>query len=142
MCNRVLLLFGKLPQWNLHVNCHVNGTRFQSGLRFQTGLSSLWVSCKRALAENMSSKFQESQEFGSEKDRYFLKILRWYQKLVRDYMQGKLFSYFLNNAVITCLYGLKISEIIEIEHIFQSKAFFHLSGNLPTSCFSALKYFK
>ena len=35
--------------WNLHVNCHVNGT-FQSGLRFQTGLSSLRVpSCKRAL---------------------------------------------------------------------------------------------
>ena len=43
MCNRVLLLFGKLPQWNLHVNCHVNRTRFQ------TGLSSLRVSCKRAL---------------------------------------------------------------------------------------------
>ena len=42
MCNRVLLLFGKLPQWNLHVNCYVNGTTFQSGLRFQTGLSSLW----------------------------------------------------------------------------------------------------
>ena len=49
MCNRVLLLFGKLRQWNLHVNCHVNGTRFQSGLRFQTGLSSLRASCKRAL---------------------------------------------------------------------------------------------
>ena len=49
MCNRVLLLFGRLPHWNLHVNCHVNGTTFQSGLRFQTGLSSLWVSCKRAL---------------------------------------------------------------------------------------------
>ena len=49
MCNRVLLLFGELPQGNLHVNCHVNGTKFQSGLRFQTGLSSLRVSCKRAL---------------------------------------------------------------------------------------------
>ena len=49
MCNRALLLFGKLPQWNLHVNCHVNGTTFQSGLRSQTGLSSLRVSCKRAL---------------------------------------------------------------------------------------------
>ena len=49
MCNRALLLFGKLPQWNLHVNCHVNRTTFQSGLRFQTGLSSLRVSCKRAL---------------------------------------------------------------------------------------------
>ena len=49
MCNRVLPLFEKLLQWNLHVNCHVNGTTFQSGLRFQTDLSSLWVSCKRAL---------------------------------------------------------------------------------------------
>ena len=48
MCSRALLLFGELPQWNLYVICHVNGT-FQSGLRFQTGLSSLRVSCKRAL---------------------------------------------------------------------------------------------
>ena len=55
MCSRVLLLFGKLPQWNLHVNCHVNGTTFQSGLGFQTGLSSLRVSCKRALrSRNLS----------------------------------------------------------------------------------------
>ena len=46
MCNRVLLLFGKFRQWNFHVNCHVNGTTFQSSLRFQTGLSSLRVSCK------------------------------------------------------------------------------------------------
>ena len=53
MCNRVLLWFGKLPQWNIHINgtifesdlrfqgcwrwnCHVNGTTFQSCLRFQT----------------------------------------------------------------------------------------------------------
>ena len=50
MCNRVLLLLGKLPQSNLYVNCHVNGTTFQSGLRFKTGLSSLPVSCKRALS--------------------------------------------------------------------------------------------
>ena len=49
MCNRALLLFGKSRQWNFHVNCHVNKTRFQSGLRFQTGLSSLRVSCKLAL---------------------------------------------------------------------------------------------
>ena len=45
MCNRILLRFGKLPQQN-----HVNGTIFQSGLRPQTGLSSLWVSCKRTLS--------------------------------------------------------------------------------------------
>ena len=37
------------------------------------------------------------------------------------------------------LYGLKISEKIEIEHVFQSKAFFHLSSNLHTSCLSAFK---
>ena len=49
MCNRVLLLFGKLQEWNLHVNYHVNGTTFYSGLRLQTGLSSLRVSYKCAL---------------------------------------------------------------------------------------------
>ena len=43
MCKRVLHFFGKLPQWNLYVNCHVNGT-------FQSGLSSLRVSCKRDLS--------------------------------------------------------------------------------------------
>ena len=49
MCNRALLLFGKMPQRNFYVNCHENGKTFQSGLRFQTGLSSLRDSCKRAL---------------------------------------------------------------------------------------------
>ena len=82
-------------------------------------------------------EFGESRFGGSEKDRYFLKILKWWRKLVRDYKRGKLVSYFLNNAAKTCLYGLNISENIEIEHIFQSKAFVHLSGNLHTSCFSA-----
>ena len=47
----VLPLFGKLPQWNLHVNCHVSGRTFQSGLRFETGLSLLQVSCKRTLRD-------------------------------------------------------------------------------------------
>ena len=49
MHNRVLLLFRKMSQWNLYVNCHVHGTTFRSGLRFQTGLSSLRISCKRGL---------------------------------------------------------------------------------------------
>ena len=44
-------------------------------------------------------------------------------------------SYFLKNTVKTCLYGLNISGNIKIEHIFQSKAFFHISG---THIFSAL----
>ena len=39
--------------WDLKWNCHVNGTTFQSGLRFQTGLSSLRVSCKRAHTEHL-----------------------------------------------------------------------------------------
>ena len=85
-------------------------------------------------------KFQESGEsrFGSsEKDRYLLKILKWQHKLVQDYKQGKLVSYFLNNATKACLHGLNISENIEIEHIFQSKTFFHLTGNLNTSRSSA-----
>ena len=82
-------------------------------------------------------EFYESRFGGSENDRYFLKILKWQYKLVRDYKLGKLVSYFLNNAAETCLYGLKISGNIEIEHIFQPKAFFHLSGNLHTSRFSA-----
>ena len=43
MCSRILQLFGKFPQWNLHVKCNVNRTTFQSGL------SSLLVSCKGAL---------------------------------------------------------------------------------------------
>ena len=49
MHNRAFPLFEKLPQRNLHVNCHVNRTTFQSVLRFQTGLSSFRVSCKHAL---------------------------------------------------------------------------------------------
>ena len=55
------------------------------------------------------------------------------------YNRGKLVSYLLNNAAKTCLYGLKISENIEIEHVFQSKAFLfcYLSGNLHTSCFTS-----
>ena len=93
---------------------------------------------QKACKENFG-KFQEfckSTFDGSEKDRYFLKILKWQHKLVRNY---KLVSYFLSNATKTCLYGLNISEEIEIEHVFQSKAFLHLSGNLHTSCFRAFQ---
>ena len=52
------------------------------------------------------------------------------------YRQGKLVSYFLNNAAKTCLYGLKISENTEIGHFFQSRAFFH-----PRCVYSAGKNF-
>ena len=63
-----------------------------------------------------------------------MKIPKWQHKLARYYKRGRLISYFLNNAAKTCLYGLKISENIEIGHFFQSGIFFHLSGNLHTSC--------
>ena len=85
-------------------------------------------------------KFQESGESrfgGSEKYRYFLKIPKWLHKLFRDYKRGQLVSYFLNNVAKTCLYSLKLSENIEIENIFQSKAFFHLSSNHYPICLNA-----
>ena len=92
------------------------------------------------LCKGNFGKFQESGESrfsGSEKDRYFLKIPKWQHKLVRDYKRRKLVYSFLNNTSKTCLYGPKISENIEIEHVFQPKAFFHFSRNLHTSCLSA-----
>ena len=85
-------------------------------------------------------KFQGSGEsrFGvPEKDRYFLKIPKWQHKHVRDYKRGKLVSYFLYDAAKICLYGLEISENIDIEHVFQSKPFFRLRSNLHTSCRAA-----
>ena len=87
-------------------------------------------------------KFQgsgQSRFGGSEKDRYFLKIPKWQHKLVRNYKRGKLVSNFLNNGLKTWLYGPKTSENIKIEHVFQFKAFFHISSNLHTSCFSPFK---
>ena len=64
-------------------------------------------------------------------------IPKWQHELAQYYKRGKLVSYFLNNAAKTYLYGLEISENIEIGHVFQSRAFFHLSSNLHTSCLSA-----
>ena len=71
-------------------------------------------------------KIQESGQSrfgGSEKECYFLKIPKWQYKLVWDYKQGKLVSYFINNAAKTCLYGLKISENIELSISFSLKHF-------------------
>ena len=87
-------------------------------------------------------KFQRSGESifgGSEKDHWSLKIPKWQHELASYYKWEKLVSYFLNNAAKTWLYGLKISENIEIGHFFQSRIFFHLSSNLHTSCLSAVK---
>ena len=63
-----------------------------------------------------------------------MRIYFWQHELARYYKRGKLVSYFLNNDAKTCLYGLKISENIEIRHFFQSITFFHVSSNLHTSC--------
>ena len=68
-----------------------------------------------------------------------MKISKWKHKFARYYKRGKLVSYFPNNAAETCLYGLKFSENIEIVYFFLSRALFHLSSNLHTSCFSAFK---
>ena len=68
-----------------------------------------------------------------------MKIPKWQHKLVWDYKREKLVSYFLNNPSKTRLYGLKTSENIEIEHVFQSRIFFHLSSNLHTNSRSAFK---
>ena len=94
--------------------------------------------------EGNFGKFQESVQSrfgGSEKDCYFLKIPKWQHRLVRNYKRGMLVSNILNKGPKTCLYGLKLSENIEIEHVFQFKAFFYITSNLHTSCFSALTFF-
>ena len=95
-------------------------------------LATLQKSCQRS---------GESRFDGSEKDRYLLKFPKKQHKLVPNCKQGKLVCYFLNNAVKTWLYALKISENIEMEHVFQSKTFFHVTSNLYTSCISAFKFF-
>ena len=41
-------------------------------------------------------------------------------------------SYFLNNAVKTFLYGLKILENVDIEYVFHFKAFFFVSVAIST----------
>ena len=45
-------------------------------------------------------------------------------KLVRNYKRGKLFTYFLNNAAKTRLYGLEISESLKLSMFFSLKHFF------------------
>ena len=63
-----------------------------------------------ALEKPCRENFGKIQEFGkgrfgdSEKDRYFLKILKWQHIPVRDYKREKLVSYFLNNVAKTYLH--------------------------------------
>ena len=96
------------------------------------------------LCQGNFGKFQESSGSsfsGSEKDRQFFKISKWQHKFARDCKRGNIVYYFPNNAGKTCIYGPKISENIEIEHVFQPKAYFHFSRNLNTSYFSTFKSF-
>ena len=48
-----------MPQQNLNVN----GTTFQSGLRFQTGSSSLQASCKRSVRQDLIYMQQNLEYF-------------------------------------------------------------------------------
>ena len=92
MCSRVLPLFGKLPQWNHHANCHVNKTTFQSRLRFQTGLNSLSVSCKRTLSfRNCSKRFYHilKRKFNWKYLNDFFRVLE--KKSTRREMRSKSF---------------------------------------------------
>ena len=54
-----------------------------------------------SLTETMPRKFHWSGNIrftDSEKDRYYSKISKWQHELVREYKQGKLVFYLLNNA--------------------------------------------
>ena len=47
MCNRAFPLFEKLLEWNLHVNCHVNGTTFQEVSNQLEFTSVLLLACSK-----------------------------------------------------------------------------------------------
>ena len=82
-------------------------------LAFTSFLRIIFAVLQKPWQENFGKfqEFGESRLGGSEKDRYFLKILKRQHKFVQDFKRGKLISYFLNiNTAKTCLYGLKISE--------------------------------
>ena len=96
-----------------------------------TFLALLFYSC--SLTETTTRKFQgfeKSRLVGYGKNCHFLRISKWQHKLVWQYKQGTLVSYFLNNAAETCSYRLKSSESNEIKHVFQSKAYYF--GNYVT----------
>ena len=80
--------------------------------------------------------FGECSLGNSEKDCYFFKIPKRQHKFIWEYKQGKLASYFLDHVATTCSFELKISENVEIKHIFQSKSFFYHSSFLQICCLS------
>ena len=144
-----LSLINEFLELLLTISLATTGSNYSTSIYSRCLLSllvtSLWciTSALQKPCHGNFRKFQgsgKSRFGGSERDRYFLKIPKWWHKLVRNDKRGKLVSYFLNNAAKTWLYGLKISENIEIDHFFWSKSFFHLASNLLTSCFSAFKH--
>ena len=50
--------------------------------------------------------FSKCRFGGSENDCYFLKIPKWQHEVIKKYKQGKLASYFLDDAAKTCSDGL------------------------------------
>ena len=104
MCSLVLLLTISL--------------QLAASFRHSKYLSSLLVFClpsHRNHVKESSGNFKNPKKVGL---TVLEKISKWQHKLIRDYKPIKLISYFLNNVVKTRLYGLKISENIEFEHIF------------------------
>ena len=89
-------------------------------LPFLLAFTSLWSLHLYAVRRNHVKEIS-----GSFKDPARV-VWRFWKRLlclIRDYKREKLISYFLNNAAKIYLYGLKISDNIEIEYVFQSKAF-------------------
>ena len=102
MCNRALLLFGKLQQWNLHVNCHGNGTTFQSSLRFQAGLSSLLVSCKHVLKPHFPT-------FSLNKERSFINTV--FEKLTISFIDLtpiSIFMWYVSTPFLQVVYSVAL----------------------------------
>ena len=80
-----------------------------------------------SLTKTMPRKFQGSGESwfgGFEKIRIFWRFQNGSINLFGNASQESWFLIFKKNAVKTRSYGLKISEIIEIKYVFQSKGFF------------------
>ena len=68
--------------------------------------------------------YSECRFHGSENDRYYLKIAKSQHKHAQENKRGRWITYFLDNTAKTCSYRPKISENLEIKHVFQSKPFF------------------
>ena len=105
--SRILLWFGKLSQWNRHID----GRTFQSGLRFQTGWSSFRLSCKRPLTLYLlkiianTNKYLQSDWVRRVKYWLYLysvfniyTLLLIYKKSTFDFCSGKIEMYSLKTS--------------------------------------------